>query len=256
MQLDNNIDFFKKQLFSNGYLNVHMSDIYPNVFNQFTQIYKYDGSVEYKTVRIDSQLDGIHSIESILNLCGNYSEYIDVEMSNFNFHVDVKSNFTNVNLQIYLKEGISNSFEILTEIKNIISSITITQKQQWVETSSDSLQLDGDLFNKITNQILKDFYDITDNRNPLTITCFQKGDKIESHKDSSDARYVCVILVYLSEDYQDGFGGELLIEDTELVKPEFGRIAILDFTNHNVLHEVKEVVGDYKRIALLNFISK
>lgn len=256
MQLDNNIDFLKKQLFSNGYLNVHMSDIYPNIFNEFIEIYKYNDNVEYKTLRIDSRLDGIHSIESIINLCGNYGQYIDVEMSNFNFDINTKSNFTNVNLKICLKEGISNTFQIFTEIKNILTSITLNQIQQWIETLSESLELDGDLFNKITNQILKDFYDITDNRNPLTITCFQKGDKIESHRDSVEARYVCVILVYLSQDYQHGFGGELLIEDIELVKPEFGRIAILDFTKHNVLHEVKEVVGDYKRIALLNFISK
>lgn len=256
MQLDNNIEEFRKKLFDVGYLNVHMSEIYPIIFHKFNEIYQYDESIKYQILRADLQLSGIHSKESILNLFGTESEYVDTELSTFNFHAEDELNFTNINSQIYIKKEIDNSFEILTKFKNILSSITIQQKQQWVETNVQDTTSNGYIFNEVTNQILRDFYNITDNKNPLTVTCFQKGDKIESHRDSSDARYVCVILVYLSKEYKDGFGGELFIENTELVKPEFGRIAILDFTNHNVVHEVKEVVRDYKRVALLNFISK
>ena len=257
MQLDNNINTFKEELFKNGYLNIHMGEIYPDIFNKFTEVYKYDDSIKYEALRVDLKLSGIHSKESILNLFDSDSDYIDMETSMFNFHVEEEFNFTNINAQIRLKRNFDNSFEILNKFKNILSSVTINQVQQWIEMSStDHTSKNGQIFDEITNKILKDFYNITSNNNPLTVTCFQKGDKIESHQDSVEARYVCVILVYLSKDYEDGFGGELFIENTELVKPEFGRIAILDFTNHNVIHEVKEVIGDYKRIALLNFISK
>jgi Rps23 Pro-64 3,4-dihydroxylase Tpa1-like proline 4-hydroxylase len=62
----------------------------------------------------------------------------------------------------------------------------------------------------------------------------------------------CVILIYLSSDYQKGNGGELIVGNELEVEPIFGNVAIMDFTKHNPEHAVREVKG-YNRFCYINF---
>jgi Rps23 Pro-64 3,4-dihydroxylase Tpa1-like proline 4-hydroxylase len=86
----------------------------------------------------------------------------------------------------------------------------------------------------------------------LTYTMYNKQCYINKHQDGLSPYKICNILLYLNEDYKDGYGGELVINDDVVVKPEFGTLAVLDFTKANPRHEVTEVLDDnFKRFAIL-----
>jgi Rps23 Pro-64 3,4-dihydroxylase Tpa1-like proline 4-hydroxylase len=86
----------------------------------------------------------------------------------------------------------------------------------------------------------------------LSYTMYNKQCYINPHSDGLSTYKLCNILLYLNEDYEDGFGGELIVNDNVIIKPEFGTIAVLDFTKVNPKHEVTEVIHDtFKRFAIL-----
>lgn len=86
----------------------------------------------------------------------------------------------------------------------------------------------------------------------LAYTMYNKQCYINPHSDGISNFKLCNILLYLNEDYEDGFGGELIINDNVIIKPEFGTLVVLDFTKVNPKHEVTEVVHDtFKRFSIL-----
>jgi Rps23 Pro-64 3,4-dihydroxylase Tpa1-like proline 4-hydroxylase len=86
----------------------------------------------------------------------------------------------------------------------------------------------------------------------LSYTMYNKQCYINPHQDGLNPYKMCNILLYLNEDYKDGYGGELVINGNVVVKPEFGTLAVLDFTTANPKHEVTEVLDDnFKRFAIL-----
>jgi Rps23 Pro-64 3,4-dihydroxylase Tpa1-like proline 4-hydroxylase len=86
----------------------------------------------------------------------------------------------------------------------------------------------------------------------LSYTMYNKQCYINKHQDGLSPYKICNILLYLNEDYKDGYGGELVINGNVVVKPEFGTLAVLDFTTANPMHEVTEVLNDnFKRFAIL-----
>ena len=86
----------------------------------------------------------------------------------------------------------------------------------------------------------------------LSYTMYNKQCYINKHQDGLSPHKICNILLYLNEDYKDGYGGELVINGNVVIKPEFGTLAVLDFTTANPMHEVREVLDDnFKRFAIL-----
>jgi Rps23 Pro-64 3,4-dihydroxylase Tpa1-like proline 4-hydroxylase len=86
----------------------------------------------------------------------------------------------------------------------------------------------------------------------LSYTMYNKQCYINPHQDGINTYKLCNILLYLNDDYEDGYGGELVINDSVVIKPEFGTLAVLDFTTVNPKHEVTEVLVDnFKRLAIL-----
>ena len=86
----------------------------------------------------------------------------------------------------------------------------------------------------------------------LIYTMYNKQCYIHKHQDGLSPYKICNILLYLNEDYKDGYGGELVINGNVVIKPEFGTLAVLDFTTANPMHEVREVLDDnFKRFAIL-----
>ena len=92
------------------------------------------------------------------------------------------------------------------------------------------------------------------NRTEVLAHAYTKNNFIELHQDGYVEGRLCVILIYLNDDYKEGYGGELVINKSNIVKPEFGNIVILDFTKNNVYHSVNSVLDDnFKRFAFIRF---
>jgi hypothetical protein len=56
----------------------------------------------------------------------------------------------------------------------------------------------------------------------------------------------------LNDDYVDGMGGEIIINDNIKVNPELGKVAIIDFSQNNPPHAVTEVLDEnFRRITII-----
>jgi Rps23 Pro-64 3,4-dihydroxylase Tpa1-like proline 4-hydroxylase len=98
------------------------------------------------------------------------------------------------------------------------------------------------------------FYNINTGNCGTQLSLYNDGCFLRNHQDGySDDRH-CAMLLYLSTDWEDGKGGELVIDDTSIVPPIYGNVAILDFTKHNPYHMVNPVKG-FNRYCLLNFCN-
>lgn len=98
-----------------------------------------------------------------------------------------------------------------------------------------------ELFTKIVeycygSEILDKIWDI--NRNTINLTNFTKDCFIEDHSDGGNPNMVCNILIYLNEDWNEGDGCELIIENKFIQTPKWGNFAVLDFMKYNPSHSV------------------
>lgn len=260
MQLENIMTSYKKTLIENGFLDIHLSELYPDIFQELQDKYNQLNLLNrLNSIRVDSMIPKNITKEVISE---SFSELffnpLDLRENNILKHDE---NHPHGKLQFY-HEFNKIDFPILTQLKNKLVDLSITNHvaQSWVE---GTLSFGGDLFlivQKLIKSILLDFYSDTttleETSNPFKITCFQKGDLIVKHRDSNQSNFKCVVLLYLSTEYQDGFGGELMLESNYKIKPEFGNLVILDFTDgNNVEHEVIKIEEDYYRLAITTFIS-
>lgn len=98
------------------------------------------------------------------------------------------------------------------------------------------------------------FYETNTGNCGTQLSLYNDGCFLNNHQDGySDNRH-CAMLIYLSTDWEDGMGGELVIDNSTIVPPIYGNVAILDFTKHNVHHMVNEVKG-FNRYCLLSFCN-
>jgi Rps23 Pro-64 3,4-dihydroxylase Tpa1-like proline 4-hydroxylase len=93
------------------------------------------------------------------------------------------------------------------------------------------------------------------NGSNINLTNFRKGCFIENHADGGGKRMVCNILIYTNHDWEEGFGGELVLEEKFKQQPKFGNFAVLDFMTHNPFHLVTPIEKEgINRFALLTGI--
>ena len=171
------------------------------------------------------------------------------------------------------------NFEYHQELYNHLDKRKI---QMWYENRLEDDGSNGayNTFKKITEEIVKKYYDISkeniDTRQ-IRETYYNINCHIEPHEDGRNEKRLCVVLMYLSNNYEDGMGGEFNILDKEkydsqskaekfdeiqdippldTIKPNFGNIAVLDFTKNNNSHSVNKVLKDYGRNALITFVYK
>lgn len=158
----------------------------------------------------------------------------------------------------YPENIVDKSFEELNEIKKyIISKFNKVNEcdQVWFYASPESY-MKNDYLQTLINPIFKEFYDFTLSKTNSQITLYNDGCYLKNHSDGKSINRSCVILIYLSEGYKNGYGGELSLgsdKNMELVvEPEYGNVAIFDFTKHDIWHSVKPVSG-YNRYCFINF---
>ncbi len=99
-------------------------------------------------------------------------------------------------------------------------------------------------------------------------TCYSEGDFLKDHNDGQGDYHqnVCAILIYLNEDWNPDWGGNLILRNTKYanynnkevkhkVVPEFGRVAIIDLEVFDTAHAVDSIIGDHNRCTLLTFAT-
>lgn len=90
------------------------------------------------------------------------------------------------------------------------------------------------------------------NRNVINASNFTKGCFIEDHADGGSPRMICNILIYLNEEWEEDYGGELVLQNKFRQQPKWGNFAVLDFMKHNPMHSVTPIKRDnYNRFAIL-----
>jgi len=97
------------------------------------------------------------------------------------------------------------------------------------------------------------YYHHNDNLNVMV-----SGDHINNHVDGGNPERICGFIIYLSNysDYiEKSGGGELILNNDIVVMPVKGTFVLLDYTKHNIKHEVKLVKNDFIRMAYVNFIT-
>jgi Rps23 Pro-64 3,4-dihydroxylase Tpa1-like proline 4-hydroxylase len=148
-----------------------------------------------------------------------------------------------------------NKLEIIKKdiLQNYTDGIDYSLDQIWYWKPPNILNKN---FDKILKPLLQYFYDYDMKECQSDITMYNDGCYLLNHKDAQSEitkrKGHCVILIYLSTDYEKGKGGELIIDNDLEVEPIFGNVAIMDFTKHNPEHAVRKVNG-YNRFCYINF---
>jgi hypothetical protein len=115
-----------------------------------------------------------------------------------------------------------------------------------------------DLFRPVFDKIARYFYDIdmsVDLHFNAQYTMYSKGCFLQNHKDGRTPGRICVVLIYLNENYDKENGGILVLDNGTEVIPEIGNVAILDLANYDIDHEVTEIVGNENRYCSLAFVA-
>lgn len=134
--------------------------------------------------------------------------------------------------------------------------------QRWWEFNAPTEVL-AEYFDNIAVNIGKQLYpnydlSIQDYDSRGNFTLYENNDFIKEHEDGFDSNRLCVVLIYLSDNWNPGDGGELVIKNNEhslVVNPILGNFAVLDFVKNNVSHEVLKVNGNFKRFTYIHFLN-
>lgn len=157
-------------------------------------------------------------------------------------------------------DSTNDSFENLEKLKEQYAPLK--RFQVWYEDNNFRPKMTNEEYTFIRNlfiSIVENLYpdDSYDDNFHIYSTMYNKMCYINNHQDGTNDLRLTNILIYLNEDYKDGMGGELVIQNDIKIKPELGNVAILDFSQNNPLHAVSEVLDEnFRRIAMLVAIGK
>lgn len=211
----------KEELFEKGYISFNLKDFDETIYNELVRLFP----LEY------------------------------LEPQNFK---NLRASVIELKRKSPYKDNTNNKpFEELEIIKNDIlnnynDGINNSVDQIWYFNSPPN---PAESFDLILKPLMHYFYDYDMEACQSDITLYNDGCFLLNHQDAINDvkdRGHCVILIYLSNDYERGKGGELVIGNELEVEPTFGNVAIMDFTKHNPHHAVREVKG-YNRFCFINF---
>jgi Rps23 Pro-64 3,4-dihydroxylase Tpa1-like proline 4-hydroxylase len=201
---------------------------------------------------------------------GFYEEVLSIEDINFLkkiAHIAKTFDYKNA-AHTNFKDDYSRNvpFEELEKLKEECAPLKLWQFWYSTECIDKDFNLSNEEYlqiNKIFERILKkcypeDMLPNEDRRIYINCTMYNKMCYINPHYDGWGGNKLCNILIYLNEDYKDGYGGELILNNETKIIPNLGRIVVIDFSFANPNHEVAEVLDDsFKRCALMqSFLQK
>ena len=111
------------------------------------------------------------------------------------------------------------------------------------------------------NKLEETWPDFQLRKNGFELAVYNKDCFIKDHNDGLDPKRVCVLICYLSKDWEKGMGGELILTDLNgnkiEIEPKFGNFVIFNFKEENLQHEVKKITHDsFHRKSLIQLISE
>jgi hypothetical protein len=212
----------KEELFEKGYIVFNLKDFDTTMYNTLVKDFPLNGLIPEKFTNLRNSIIELKKLKpynaNIINTPFNELEIIKK---------DILQNYT---------DGIDYSLD-----------------QIWYWKPPNIL---NKTFDKILKPLMHYFYDYDMKQCQSDVTMYNDGCYLLNHKDAindiNDRKGHCVILIYLSTDYEKGKGGELIIANELEVEPVFGNVAIMDFTKHNPEHAVREV-KKYNRFCYINF---
>jgi hypothetical protein len=148
----------------------------------------------------------------------------------------------------------------LDKIKyDIIEKYEYTCDQLWYFGWPYDAKAEKTPFTEIIKPLFKYFYDEECEGASSQVTMYNDGCYLKNHTDGNGGytgdRH-CAILIYLSNEYEKGKGGEMVLSknktDEVWVEPIYGNVAIFDFTKHDIWHRVEKIIG-YNRYCFINF---
>ena len=243
-------------LIKNGYAILKLENLIPDFKCRELQEYYKDSFKIKKSKRLELVLNGTYTSENKEEIERLYSELTEEG-------TDIKISDSGQELGGYFLNILSpnKDFELHQKIYNEIPHKY--QTQIWYQSRIEN-GVPYDIFKMAVHKIILNNYYV----NNLNIeirsireTYYDINCHITPHGDGIDENRLCVILLYLSNNYKSGDGGEFnILNENHLIKetitPEFGNVVVLDFTENNVNHSVNRVLRDYGRNALISFIYK
>ena len=150
----------------------------------------------------------------------------------------------------------------IKEREELIKKNNYTEIQRWWEFNPNN-EILSNYFDNIAVNIGKQLYSnydfsIKDFDSRGNFTLYENKDFIKEHEDGFDSNRLCVVLIYLSDDWKSSDGGELVIKNNKhslVLDPKLGNFAVLDFVKNNVSHEVLKVNGSFKRFTYIHFLN-
>lgn len=261
----------KEKLVKDGFLSFNLKDIHELLYNELVSIVdknEYEKLIDH--VRIDATCKKNltnDDIQNILTICSNHLKYVnESKLFRIREEIDPIQNKIDTIHQMHIGnlfiENKLNIQELNNDLKNFIENYS--QIWYWYslkendETHPNQKLLSNNslsISNKIFEFLLTNLYNVQyEPEHTVDLTLFLKHNFITNHQDGYDEGRLCVILIYLNDDYKEGYGGELFINGSNIVKPELGNIVILDFTKNNANHSVNPVLDDnFKRFAFIKF---
>lgn len=257
----------KVKLLNEGYLSFNLKDVDGDLYNKLYKHFNKETALSKITnFRYDGSIIETNSEFTIENI----DSYFDKLINEFNLDINSKIHYslyeeTDLKL-VRIRPYVSGSLTSLNKLEKKIYELQYKISQSWYFNQQiHDNQIDyilREIYKKTINKLYSD--DIANNikfddillPSGTDLTLFIKNNFIESHNDGIVDGRLCVILIYLNDDYINGYGGELVINEQNIIEPRFGNIAILDFTKNNVIHSVNPVLDDnFKRFAYIKFFS-
>ena len=212
---------------------------------------------------------GVYDLEDLLlpedivrfNKLSDDAQQVPMTEKNYDYVLSVKGFYNDPEwpFRVSLSERTSR-FEKIAELGLLVT-------QRWYESTHDPNLLRPQ-FQKIVNKFIRNFYPEVDETfsniyHQNAVTIYLDGDHAQVHRDGQNPGRLCAILMYLTLEKEYNNSGDLIIigDDEQTadkvsvsVKPVRGKVAILDFINHNPLHGVLPVKTDFIRHCYLTFV--
>ena len=255
----------REKLLRDGYLTFNIKEVDLDLYNRLYSNFQ-DQTYSNKNWSLRYETTIIHESEKKLReTILDYFKELNIN-DNHNFSIDKKNETSKIDshmVRMFIHEYDLNTLKSLQ--KKLDKFTTNKNGQSWYYKNKCpfSTELIKELFNKtIINELYNEdiidkdkyskFYGIYQDTD---FTLYIKNNYIETHQDAEDKGRLAVFLMYLSDDYKDGYGGEIVVNNEKTVTPEFGNIVILDFTKNNLQHEVMPVLDEnFHRYAIINFL--
>tara|TARA_R100001509_G_scaffold50018_1_gene27291 strand:+ start:1374 stop:2162 length:789 start_codon:yes stop_codon:yes gene_type:complete len=255
----------KDKLFEQGYLTFNLQDLDEELFDDIQSQF----SDNYLKKRINKlRFDATIITKS---LPSNFKELVEKNFNLDDISIDIN---THTSTLTKVRTNVRGEYEELMKFDDYLKEYPwIDDGQKWFHGALDMYddstreRLISDLYDGTVKTLYKDYikndedystWPYNGKHKSITqgtdVTMYLKDNYITPHEDGYDEGRLCVMLIYLNEDYKEGYGGEIIVNHDLKVEPKEGNIVILDFLHNNIEHEVLKVENEnFERFALIKF---